>query len=119
MTGNSSEKFRQGILHFNQKEFFEAHEVWEAIWLKAPDGLRDLYKGLIQSAVALHHAVRGNLRGALKVYRTSMAYLENYPPDALGLDLEKFRRELIDYFAAFERSRDAAGLEIPFLKVKP
>ena len=107
--------FERGVLHFNQREFFEAHEVWEGIWLKTAGSERDLYKGLIQAAVACHHAASGNYPGALKVYRTSMAYLENYPPQALGLNLEKFRKELRHYFGELENSQSTAGLEPPLL----
>ena len=28
-------RFARGIAHFNAQEFFEAHEVWEELWLVA------------------------------------------------------------------------------------
>jgi uncharacterized protein len=43
---------------------FPAHDVLEAAWKAAPDGERELWRGLAQLAVGLTHAQRGNARGA-------------------------------------------------------
>lgn len=43
---------------------FPAHEVLEAAWKAAPEGERELWRGLAQLAVGLTHAQRGNARGA-------------------------------------------------------
>ena len=43
---------------------FPAHEVLEAAWKAAPDGERELWRGLAQLAVGLTHAQRGNTKGA-------------------------------------------------------
>jgi uncharacterized protein len=43
---------------------FPAHDVLEAAWKSAPDGERELWRGLAQLAVGLTHAQRGNSRGA-------------------------------------------------------
>ena len=43
---------------------FPAHDVLEAAWKSAPDGERELWRGLAQLAVGLTHAQRGNARGA-------------------------------------------------------
>ena len=83
------ERFKKGIELFNEQEFFECHEVIEDLWLATQDEYKDLYKGVIQAAVALHHLKRGNSRGAKKLYRTSTRYLTKYQPKALGLSVEK------------------------------
>lgn len=82
--------YRQGIRHFNDCDFFEAHEVWEELWTEYRGPLRRYYQGLIQAAVALHHFGNGNIRGAKKVYLTSREYLEDFRPACQGLDLEAF-----------------------------
>ncbi|MGY1815118.1 DUF309 domain-containing protein [Blastococcus sp. SYSU D00820] len=43
---------------------FHAHEVLEDAWKSAPEGERELWRGLAQLAVGLTHAARGNERGA-------------------------------------------------------
>jgi hypothetical protein len=43
---------------------FPAHDVLEAAWKAAPEGERELWRGLAQLAVGLTHAQRGNAKGA-------------------------------------------------------
>ena len=57
------ELYLQGIVHFNECDFFESHEVWEALWTDYQGPSRKFYQGLIQAAVALHHFGNGNIRG--------------------------------------------------------
>jgi predicted metal-dependent hydrolase len=92
-------RYLAGILFFNRRDFFEAHEVWEDLWNDCGDGDRRFYQALIQAAVALHHYSHGNLRGALKLYGTSKAYMDRYPSPHLGLDAAAFWRHMADCFA--------------------
>ena len=81
-------RYLRGIDHFNQGEFFEAHEVWEDLWIEVNDETKGFYHGLIQAAVALHHARRNNPNGARSLYRRMYANLERYRPAYLGLDVD-------------------------------
>ncbi len=87
-------RYLAGIEHFNVCDFFEAHEVWEELWVDIEGPTRKFYQGLIQVAVCLHHFGNGNIRGARKLYHTSCRYLEAYLPSHEGLDVEKLIREL-------------------------
>ncbi len=87
-------RYLAGIEHFNACDFFEAHEVWEDIWKDYTGPSRKFYQGLIQVAVCLHHFGNGNIRGALKLYNSSRAYLEPYRPKHEGIDLDKLLAEL-------------------------
>jgi hypothetical protein len=87
-------RYLSGIAHFNRGEFFQAHEVWEDLWLDAKGPSRLFYKGLIQSAVALHHARQGNPHGAWKLYQRSRRVLTAYGPWYLGLNVEHFLLDL-------------------------
>jgi predicted metal-dependent hydrolase len=95
-------RYLAGILFFNQRDFFEAHEVWEDVWTESSGPERRFYQGLIQAAVALHHFRNGNVRGALKLYRTGRAYMEPLEQPFFGLDkaslwnqMERCFRELL------------------------
>ena len=105
------ERFRKGIGLFNEEEFYECHEVLENLWLATQDEHKDLYKGIIQAAVALYHLERGNLSGAKKLYKTSTRYLAKYEPKTLGLNVEQLVRDMKN---CFEVNQDA----IPKLKFK-
>ncbi len=105
------QRFIKGIKLFNEEEFFECHEVIEDLWLATQDEYKDLYKGVIQAAVALYHLRRGNLSGARKLYGTSGKYLRKYAPSALGLNVEKL---LKDVKICFEKNQNL----IPKLEFK-
>jgi|SRR5581483_1696368 len=82
-------RYLAGIVLFNRGDYFEAHEVWETLWLEAgPD--KAFYQGLIQAAVGLCHFCNGNVRGAVKLFHSSKGYLERFGPSYLGLDLAGF-----------------------------
>jgi predicted metal-dependent hydrolase len=93
------ERYLAGILFFNQHDFFEAHEVWEALWMDCAGPERRFYQGLIQAAVGLFHFGNGNVRGAAKLYHTSRAYMEPYGSPYLGLDSAAFWRQMERCFA--------------------
>ena len=107
--------YLQGVAYFNACEFFEAHEVWEDLWKNYSGELRLFYKGLIQSAVALHHFGNGNIRGARKVYRSSRGYLEQYRPICVGLHVDRFLAELDACFAEVDASQE----EFPQININP
>ena len=82
-------RYLEGIRHFNERAFFEAHEVWEDLWHDEQGPSRRYYQGLIQVAVCLHHFRNGNTRGARKLYHSSRGYLEAYRPQHRGLDVDQ------------------------------
>lgn len=107
--------YLEGIRYFNECEFFEAHEAWEALWTEYRGEGRKFYQGLIQAAVALHHFGNGNIRGAKKVYGTSCGHLKDYPATYEGLDLETFLAQYEKCFAEVLSSEE----DYPKLEVDP
>lgn len=105
--------YLQGIAHFNDRDFFEAHEVWEELWMEEQGPPRRFYQGLIQAAVALHHFGNGNLRGAKKLNLSFRKYLADYPAHYLGLDLAGFQAEMDRCFAeAMANDEEYPNLEV-------
>ena len=94
MTLDYDPRYLEGIVQFNRGEYFESHELWEALWRATPGPPRQFYKGLIQAAVSLYHAGRGNPRGAGRLLGRSCRLLEAYRPCYLGLDVDRFLMEL-------------------------
>lgn len=103
---NYDPHYLAGILFFNARDFFTAHEVWEDLWNECGDEDRRYYQGLIQAAVALHHFGNGNLRGAVKLYGTAKAYMERYPSPYQGLDREAFWTTMATCFAPVHAETD-------------
>ena len=109
---NVDPRFLEGLHLFNEKEYFECHDVIEDLWLSTPsdDKWRDLYKGVIQAAASLYQHDRAIHSGAKGLYKTSVGYLAKYKNDSLGLNVQK----LIDEMNAFYK--DPAKAPKPVLE---
>jgi uncharacterized protein len=92
-------RYLAGILFFNQQDYFEAHEVWEDLWMDRAGPERQFYKALIHAAVALHHFSNGNLRGALKLFHSGRDYMKAHGDHYQGLDVPTFWRQMESCFA--------------------
>jgi hypothetical protein len=92
-------RYLAGALFFNRREFFQAHEVWEDLWADTQGADHRFYQGLIQAAVALYHFGNGNVRGALKLFRSGMNYMNPYPSPHHGLDVTAFWERMRICFA--------------------
>lgn len=70
---------------FNEGAWFEAHEAWEDVWHIASGPRKRFYQGLIQCAVTLEHARRGNPRGVRSVWSTCVPKFQDLGPRYLGI----------------------------------
>jgi hypothetical protein len=94
-----AEFFEDGITLFNHGKFFECHEAWEEVWKRSDGAEKLFYQGIIQAAVAILHAQRGNFDGAASLYAKASAKLDPLPPHHLGIALGELRVALKDFFA--------------------
>ena len=78
--------FLAGVAHFNTREFWEAHESWEELWLEADTEMHRFLQGLIQLAAAYHHIKRGTFRGAVRLIDAALRRLEPFPKRYCGID---------------------------------
>lgn len=83
-------RYARGIALFNAADYFDAHEVWEELWLDCPAFDRRFYQSLIQAAVALYHWGNGNLTGATRLFHSGKRYMTPYRPAYRGLDVDEF-----------------------------
>ena len=81
------EGYQRGIELFNQRHFYDAHEVWEDVWRESRGPEKKFLQGLIQVAVALHHHSTGNLVGARSLLERARKNLITYPGKFDGIDL--------------------------------
>jgi predicted metal-dependent hydrolase len=94
--------FLAGVAHFNAREFWEAHEAWEALWLEADSEMHRFLQGLIQLAAAYHHIQRGTFRGAVRLIDAALQKLDVFPLRFCGVD-----RSDAEAFARRDRERAA------------
>jgi predicted metal-dependent hydrolase len=95
-----------GLRQLNERQFFDAHETLEALWVTLPKtaGPKRFYQALIQIATAYHHlTVSLKWNGARKLFLRAHGKLDGYPDRYGGLDLAELRSRLGPLAEAVDR----------------
>jgi predicted metal-dependent hydrolase len=94
--------FYRAFFHcWNEKRYYEAHDVLEQLWLKSKSPDADYFKGLIQAAGAfvhlqkrfeypLHAKHSRRLSPAVRLFRLAEKNLSRFAPQHHGLDVAAF-----------------------------
>ena len=114
----TSDAFAQAIAQFNAGEFFACHETLEPLWQAASGAERMFLHGLIQAAVALCHAQRGNLKGAVSLHARAQSKFKDLPDSMRGVSLRQLSRELEAFFGAVYAAHDEA-VSYPTIQWQP
>jgi len=85
-TSAGLDPIQEAIRLFNDRYFFEAHEVLEEVWRQEHGEPRLFLQGLIQVCAAYHHFQNGNLVGAITLLQRGADKMRRYPPQYLGID---------------------------------
>jgi hypothetical protein len=110
-------RFARGIAHFNAQKYFEAHEVWEELWLVAAEPEKTFLQGLIQVAAAFHHHARENARGARSLLAAGVAKLQGFPEDHRGIALNDLRTEAKSWLEKIEAGSGAESRTLPRIRM--
>lgn len=73
---------------FNERNFYDCHEVLEELWLDYEGPDRRFYQGLIHLASAYLLLLRGKMSGCQARFKSTLKYFAEYPSHHMGLDLE-------------------------------
>ncbi|GAB5443314.1 MAG: hypothetical protein Fues2KO_36630 [Fuerstiella sp.] len=84
----------EGIVLFNQREFFACHDVFEDFWSEIAGPDRVFFQGLIHAAVCLFHFEGDNLAGARKMYSSFRMYVGDFAPVFVGIDVERLLSDM-------------------------
>jgi len=82
-----------GIELFNAGQYYECHEVLEAIWHQDRESIRYLYQGILQIGVGFHHLRNRNERGARLLLTDGIEKVARFVPSCMGIDTERLRAE--------------------------
>jgi uncharacterized protein len=85
----------RGLRLFNAGDYFEAHEALENAWRDEAGPIRDLYRGILQIGVGYYHIQRGNYRGAVKMFQRCRQWLDPFPSNCQGIDIESLRANFL------------------------
>jgi predicted metal-dependent hydrolase len=90
LTGKEREfLLRRGVALFNSGRFYDCHEAFEEIWRSTSPEPRELFQGLIQVAVGLHHVLdNGRPAAGRRVLGRGLERLKPLRPRAAGVELD-------------------------------
>ncbi|MBI1996901.1 MAG: DUF309 domain-containing protein [Deltaproteobacteria bacterium] len=104
-------RLREGIGLFNDRRFFESHEVLEGFYLETDD-----LEGLIQLAAALRiFADFGEVKGPVRMVRQALIRFENYQPAFMQVRVA----ELSAALEAWAKATEAASAPAPSIPKIP
>lgn len=93
----------EAIRRFNAGEYYKQHDLFEALWMREPGPVRELYRGVLQVGIAYYQITRGNGRGALKMLLRSVQWLAPLPEVCQEIDVAQLRVDSARVRAELER----------------
>jgi uncharacterized protein len=78
----------EGLRLYRAERFFDAHELWERVWLNSPEPEKTFLQGLIQVTAAFHHMQRNNSLGTELLLKAALRRLDAYPADFGGISVK-------------------------------
>ena len=87
--------FKKGIKAFNDRNFYDAHEYWEELWLDYKLEDSKFIQGLIQLAVSYYHLFNNNLNGAKSMIKKCLGKLENFDK-SWGINVNDLKNQVQD-----------------------
>jgi CheY-like chemotaxis protein len=85
---------KRGLEEFNRGEYFRAHDSLELAWMGEQSAGRELYRAILQVAVAYYQIVRGNYNGAAKMLLRMRKWLYPLPGMCRGINIDQLRNDV-------------------------
>ena len=114
------ELFNKGIIAFNNRKFYDAHEFWEDLWLNYKLEDAKFVQGLIQLAVSYFHFFNNNLKGARSMIKKCLTKFEPYQI-VRDVDVTNLKTQIIrvqNYFNEMDNKSIIEDSYVIVLKVK-
>ena len=86
-----SAKALRGLEEFNRGEYFQAHESLEEAWNEDLTAGRELYRAILQVAVAYLQIERKNYNGAVKMFLRLRQWITPLPAECRGVDIARLK----------------------------
>ena len=95
--------FFEGLQAYEEKDFFEAHELWEELWSNYYLVDRALIQGLIQLAVSFVHLGYGNLNGAKSLLNKSADKFSSFAGVHRGINIDNLKKKIMEIKNEYEQ----------------
>lgn len=89
-----SPEARKGLEEFNRGDYFQAHESLEFAWNADSSLARELYRAVLQVAVAYYQIVQHNYNGALKMFLRVRQWIEPLPDSCRGINVRQLKTDV-------------------------
>jgi predicted metal-dependent hydrolase len=93
----------RGVEQFNRGEYFECHKTLEDLWKTEPRPVRELYQGILQIGVALHHLRAERYRSAITLLERGSGYLQPFAPVHMRVNVAQLLAEVACCLAEVKR----------------
>jgi uncharacterized protein len=103
----------EGLRCYRNREFWDAHEHWESVWLRLEEPEKTFLQALIQITAAFHHLQTGNTRGTVSLLGKALRRVESYPAKFGGIDLAQLRKEAGAWLLALESGTGSKPEKFP------
>ncbi|HKC26113.1 MAG TPA: DUF309 domain-containing protein [Thermoanaerobaculia bacterium] len=103
-------ELRAGVEEFRRGRFFEAHEEWEALWMRSTGGEKLFLQALIQLAAGCVHLERGNRAPGLRLVELAREKLTRCPPSLFGIAAAPLAHAIDSARSALDEGAPAAVL---------
>jgi len=102
---------------FNDRKFFECHDILEDYWFECKQEEKDFYQGLLHFAVAFHQLIdKKNPQGAKLQFRKCINKLNSYDKNFKGIDINKILGTCTNTLKKIETGR-TNNIKIPNIKI--
>ena len=105
------ELFFAGLLAYEEKDFFEAHEIWEELWSEYYLDDKTFIQGLIQLAVSFVHLGNGNLKGAKSLLKKSTDKFSSYSGLHRGINIDQLKQQIVIIKNEYEQLLTVEGFD--------
>lgn len=85
---------KQGLIAFNQKSYYQAHEYFEDAWRGTSDPSREFYRALLHISGGFYRLTQGKPDGSQKFFEHALKWLDVFDPHYLGFNLIKLKQTL-------------------------
>ena len=89
----AEDRFWQGVAAFNGQQFYQCHDLLEAIWMESTESEKNFYQGILQIAVACYHLGNGNWRGTVILLGEGIRRLADFQPIYQDIDVSQLRQD--------------------------
>ena len=103
--------FFDGLQAYEEKDFFEAHELWEELWSEYYLDDKTFIQGLIQLAVSFVHLGNGNLNGAKSLLNKSADKFSSYSGLHRGINIDQLKQQIVIIKNEYEQLLTVEGFD--------